>query len=136
MNPELCARSIRELARRMLRSRGVIIQTPEHIDIDDSLSLKISDLAPSLYFGLEIKYHKKEQIVITNIGELGGQIGLPEPSETEVWIPVDLQVGFDELSLEIIRLAGAGYPGCVGCGGEDAELPWQETEIRKMFDLQ
>ena len=24
----------------------------------------------------------------------------------------------------------------VGCGGEDAELPWQETEIRKMFDLQ
>ncbi len=135
MNAELCARSIRELARRMLRSRGVIIQTPDHIDIDDYLSLKISDLAPSLYFGVEIKYHQKEQIVITNIGEAGGQIGYSEPPESEVWMPLDLQVGFDELSLELFRLAAAGYPGCVGCGGEDAELPWQETEIRKLFDL-
>ena len=135
MDPELCTKSIRELARRILRSRGVIIQSPKYIDIDESLSLKISDLAPSLYFGVEIKYHQNENIVITNIGEAGGQIGISQPSENEVWIPLDLQTGFNRLSLEIIRLAAAGYPGCVGCGGEDAESPWEETKVRQLFDL-
>ncbi len=134
MNAELCAKSIRELARRILRSRGVIIQLPKHIEIDESLSLTISDLAPSLYFGVEIKIHQNENIVITNIGEAGGLIGTSQPSENEVWIPLDLQTGLNELSLEIIRLAAAGYPGCVGCGGEDAELPWQESKVRLLFD--
>ena len=109
MNPELCARSIRELARRMLRSRGVIIQTPDHIDIDDSLSLKISDLAPSLYFGFEIKFHKKEQIVKGKLNKfikentLMGQALITDPKNTVANYVTELSKS-NNLDLNIISM--------------------------------
>ncbi len=136
MNADLCRRSLRELARRMLRSRGVIVRLPNHITANENLEVQLSDLVPSLYFGIEFKYHSEESIIVTNIGEPGGTIGKNVPNESEVWIPMDLQTGLDLLSMEIFALASAGYPGCTGCGGLDAEIPWNEVAIRNLYQKQ
>ena len=133
MDADLCTRSLRELARRILRSRGVIFSLPSHIERDENLGIIISDLSPSLYFGIEFKIHNKKNISVTNIGEGGGMIGLDAPRESEVWVPLDLQTGFDILVEEIIALASAGYPACAGCGGSDAETPWNELAIRELY---
>ena len=133
MDADLCTRSLRELARRILRSRGVIFSLPSHIERDENLGIIISDLSPSLYFGIEFKGHNLENISVTNIGEGGGMIGLDAPRESEVWVPLDLQTGFDILVEEIIALASAGYPACAGCGGSDAETPWNELAIRELY---
>ena len=31
----------------------------------------------------------------------------------------------------LVDLANAGYPGCVGCAGPAAELPWDEMQSRR-----
>ncbi len=133
MDADLCTRSLRELARRILRPRGVIFSLPSHIERVENLGIIISDLSPSLYFGIEFKIHNKKNISVTNIGEGGGMIGLDAPRESEVWVPLDLQTGFDILVEEIIALASAGYPACAGCGGSDAETPWNELAIRELY---
>ena len=133
MDADLCTRSVRELARRMLRSRGVLFTLPSHIERDESLGIRISDLSPSLYFGIEFKTHELNNITVTNIGESGGIIGIEAPAYSEVWVPLDLQRGFDILIEEVIALASAGYPACAGCGGSDAETPWNEMAIRELY---
>ena len=133
MEADLCTRSVRELARRILRSRGVVFSLPSHIKRDESLGIRISDLSPSLYFGIEFKAHDLDYITVTNIGESGGIIGNEAPADSEVWVPLDLQTGFDILIEEVIALASAGYPACAGCGGSDSETPWDELAIRKLY---
>mgnify|MGYP001390225170 CR=1 FL=1 len=133
MDVDLCTRSVRELARRILRSRGVIFSLPSHIERDENLAIKISDLSPSLYFGIEFKTHDLDNITVTNIGECGGMIGIDAPADSEVWVPLGLQIGFDILIEEVIAMASAGYPACAGCGGSDAETPWDELAIRELY---
>jgi len=133
MDVDLCTRSVRELARRILRSRGVIFSLPSHIERDENLGIKISDLSPSLYFGIEFKTHDLDNITVTNIGECGGMIGIDAPADSEVWVPLGLQIGFDILIEEVIAMASAGYPACAGCGGSDAETPWDELAIRELY---
>ena len=133
MDADLCTRSVRELARRMLRSRGVIFSLPSHIERDENLGIKISDLSPSLHFGIEFKTHDLDNITVTNIGECGGIIGIDAPADSEVWVPLSLQIGFDILIEEVIAMASAGYPACAGCGGSDAETPWDELAIRELY---
>ena len=133
MDVDLCTRSVRELARRILRSRGVIFSLPSHIERDENLGIKISDLSPSLYFGIEFKTHDLDNITVTNIGECGGMIGIDAPADSEVWVPLGLQIGFDILIEEVIALASAGYPACAGCGGSDAETTWNELAIRELY---
>ena len=133
MDADLYTRSVRELARRILRSRGVIFSLPSHIERDENLGIKISDLSPSLYFGIEFKTHDLDNITVTNIGESGGVIGIEAPADTEVWVPLGLHIGFDILIEEVIAMASAGYPACAGCGGSDAETPWDELAIRELY---
>lgn len=133
MSANDCTKSLRELARRILRSRGVIIRHPSEVEMPSELSLEISDLAPSLHFGLESKVHSDTEIVVSLIGEDGGSIGMKEPDISQVWIPMENNVGFSELIEQVLKLAAAGYPGCVGCGGPDAEEMWDEKSIRLEF---
>ena len=133
MSANDCTKSLRELARRILRSRGVIIRHPSEVEMPSELSLEISDLAPSLHFGLESKVHSDTEIVVSLIGEDGGSIGMKEPDISQVWIPMENNVGFSELIEQVLKLAAAGYPGCVGCGGPDAEEMWDEKSIRLGF---
>ena len=95
--------------------------------------MEISDLAPSLHFGLESKVHSNNEIVVSLIGEDGGSIGMNEPNISQVWIPMEVKDGFSELIGQVLKLAAAGYPGCVGCGGPDAEEMWDEKSTRLDF---
>ena len=133
MSANDCTKSLRELARRILRSRGVIIRHPSEVEVPSELSLEISDLAPSLHFGLESKVHSDTEIVVSLIGEDGGSIGMKEPNISQVWIPMENNVGFSELIEQVLKLAAAGYPGSVGCGGPDAEEMRDEKSIRLGF---
>ena len=133
MSANDCTKSLRELSRRILRSRGVIIRHPAEVEIPPELSLEISDLAPSLHFGLESKVHSNNEIVVSLIGEDGGSIGMKEPKISQVWIPMEVNDGFSELVGQVLKLASAGYPGCVGCGGPDAEEIWDEKSTRLSY---
>ena len=133
MSANDCTKSLRELARRILRSRGVIIRHPVEVEIPSELSLEISDLAPALHFGLESKVHSNTEIVVSLIGEDGGSIGMKVPDISQVWIPMEVNVGFSKLFEQVLKLAAAGYPGCVGCGGPDAEEMWDEKLVRLSY---
>jgi len=111
----------------------VVFSLPSYIERDESLGIRISDLSPSLYFGIEFKTHDLDNITVNNIGESGGIIGIEAPADSEVWVPLDLQTGFDILIEEVIALASAGYPACAGCGGSDSETPWDELAIRELY---
>ncbi len=126
-------RSVRELARRILRSRGVIIRHPSELAILEDLSVQISDLAPSLQFGVNFKENDGDEVVIETLGENGGRISSHPPNNDEVWIPLPLASSFEKLISETLALARAGYPGCLGCGGPDAEEPWDESAARLRF---
>lgn len=123
-------RSVRELARRVLRSRGVIVRHPREIQIIDDLAVKISDNAPSLNFGVVFRLHDSSNVFVEIMGESGGCIGDIPQTEDEVWIPPPAKDSFDLLISEILALARAGYPGCLGCGGPDAEEEWDEAAAR------
>ncbi len=123
-------RSVRELARRILRSRGVIIRHPSELLVVEDLGVQISDLAPSLQFGVDFRVREGEEVLIETLGEIGGRIATHPPKSEEVWLPLPLVTTFEQLIGETLALARAGYPGCLGCGGPDAEEPWDEHAAR------
>lgn len=127
-------RSQRELARRILRSRGVIIRHPNGLEILPDLGVQISDVAPSLQFGIEFRGYEGEDVVFETIGGVGGRISPTLPEIEEVWIPPPIQSSFDSVIQQTLELARAGYPGCLSCGGPGAEEPWNELVARA--DLQ
>jgi len=123
-------RSHRELARRVLRSRGVIIRHPNELEIVPNLAVQISDVAPSLQFGVDFRVIEGNDIIFETMGEFGGRISQSPPAIEELWIPPPIQSSFDSVIKQILEFARAGYPGCLGCGGPDAEEPWDEESSR------
>ncbi|DAC33373.1 MAG TPA: hypothetical protein HA303_05440 [Candidatus Thalassarchaeaceae archaeon] len=132
MSSEHKLRSLRELARRLLRSRGVEVYHPSDWKLSVSdLSLRLSDIAPNLYIGIEFRNNTSDEIRLELSGEGGGMFSASPPEEIDyVWIPMDEEREWDMFISELFALASAGYPGCVGCGGPDAELPWDEALSR------
>ena len=124
--------AISELARRTLRSSGITVRTKdvERLRID-SLSVLISDLAPSVISGAIAEEADEGTIAIVLEGEPGGFIGGPEPRTLDgVWIPGNPEELWEEFGSSVLDLAAAGYPGCIGCAGPAAELPWDEEASR------
>ena len=124
--------AISELARRTLRSSGVTVRTKgvERLRID-SLSVLISDLAPSVISGAIAEETGEGAIAIVLEGEPGGFIGGPEPRTLDdVWVPGNPDELWEEFGNSVLGLATAGYPGCIGCAGPAAELPWDEEASR------
>ena len=124
--------AISELARRTLRSGGVTVRTKgvERLRID-SLSVLISDLVPSVISGAIAEETGEGAIAIVLEGEPGGFIGGSEPRTLDgVWIPGNPDELWKEFENSVLGLAAAGYPGCIGCAGPAAELPWDEEASR------
>ena len=124
--------AISELARRTLRSSGITVRTKdvERLRID-SLSVLISDLAPSVISGAIAEEADEGTIAIVLEGGPGGFIGGPEPRTLDgVWIPGNPEELWEEFGSSVLDLAAAGYPGCIGCAGPAAELPWDEEASR------
>jgi len=129
------AAAISELARRVLRSDGFVVRhlDPGALGVDE-LSVKISDIAPGLLLGVIGEVHQLDGIVI-DIGDSdGGAIAVDEPKDRRVvWIPGDMHSIWERFTDSLLRLAAAGYPGCVGCAGPAAEVPWDEEASRRRF---
>ncbi|MDG1533611.1 MAG: hypothetical protein P8Q35_04140 [Candidatus Thalassarchaeaceae archaeon] len=125
-------RAIRELARRLLRSKGVTVHHPKDWNqATTELSIRLSDIAPNLYIGINFVSNTDNKIHIDLIGEIGGVFANLPPKESElVWIPMENGTEWNVFISEVFAFASAGYPGCSGCGGADAELLWNEKTSR------
>jgi len=127
------AAAISELARRALRSKGMVIRhhNPAALDIDN-LSVKITDLAPGVLLGVVGEISNSKGIVIDIMNSPGGVLSNEEPEDNKaVWIPGDCTSIWNRFTDTVLTLAAAGYPGCVGCAGPAAEVPWDEEVSRQ-----
>ena len=57
-------------------------------------------------------------------------IGLTEPEINVRWVKMNIDEGWGEILIACRELLEAGYPGCIGCGGPNSELPWNEAKNR------
>ena len=116
-------RSHRELARRVLRSRGVIIRHPNELEIVPNLAVQISDVAPSLQFGVDFRVIEGNDIIFETMGEFGGRISQSPPAIEEFRIPAPVHSSFASVFKQYLVFARAVYPGCLGRGVLDAAEP-------------
>jgi hypothetical protein len=98
----------------------------------DALSVSISDLSPGMLFGVVAEISDSEGITIEMLNSPGGVIAADEPVDLRVvWIPGNCSSIWNRFTNTVLRLAEAGYPGCVGCAGPAAEWPWDEEASRQ-----
>ena len=126
------AAAISELARRTLRSPEVTFEANKRFGPEiDVLSTTLSDASPAL--NIELHHIEVEMGAITiNLANYhGGRIGGEVPDDKEIWIPGDISEIWNRYMKVMLDLAKAGYPGCVGCAGPAAEIPWDEEMSRR-----
>ncbi len=122
----------RELAKRILRSRGIIYNgSPALIrDIRRSLLTAI-DSNPKINVVFESVLENDSR---PNCSEFYGCrsaiIGGSEPQDMDIlWLGEETQDLTQEITTSIVELATAGYPGCSGCIDD---LDWSEPLWRDM----
>jgi hypothetical protein len=139
MTPE--SSSLAEAARRLLRTDGCTLEVPARMGPEaERLALAISDALPSLL---------REPVVLSDADApsawtwiciradegLLARLGGAEPGLEACWIPEPSDIDF--LWVRFTRLVNslleAGYPGCEGCAGPEADEPWDERARRGAF---
>ena len=127
------ADSLREAARRLLRSEGGILYLNRNIsDAAIELILKISDKVPSKISFPKLAYIESHEILLECLGN-NFYIGEEEKSEEYCWVKSHKSNTGDswgDFSAMVLELAMAGYPGCIGCGGPGSEEIWDESRSR------
>ena len=127
------ADSLREAARRLLRSEGGILYLNRNIsDGAKELILKISDKVPSKISFPKLAYIESHEILLECLGN-NFYIGEEEKSEEYCWVKSHKSNTGDswgDFSTMVLELALAGYPGCIGCGGPGSEEIWDESRSR------
>ena len=122
----------RELAKRILRSRGIIYKgSPVVIrEIRRSL-LTATDSNPKINVVFEsVSENDSGLTVLKFMGAEGAIIGGSEPPDMDtLWLGQETQDLTQEISTSIVELATAGYPGCSGCVDE---VDWSESLWRDM----
>ncbi len=125
------AAAISELARRTLRSSEVTYLAANIFREDiEIMCTALSDASPSLMIEMKHVENSSDAITVDLLDMTGGRIGGDEPEEDLVWIPGDIHDLWNRYLRVIVELCSAGYPGCVGCAGPSAELPWDEKLSR------
>tara|TARA_B100001989_G_C24535289_1_gene463976 strand:- start:658 stop:1053 length:396 start_codon:yes stop_codon:yes gene_type:complete len=122
----------RELAKRILRSRGIIYNgSPALIrDIRRSLLTAI-DSNPKINVVFESILENESGLTVLNfMGAEGAIIGGSEPQDMDIlWLGEETQDLTQKITTSIVELATAGYPGCSGCVDD---LDWSESLWRDM----
>ena len=125
--------SLREAARRILRSQGGILYINRNkLHSVSELMLKISDMVPSKLDSPKIIYTDSEEVVFESL-ENNFSIGVKEKSLDYCWVKSlksDSGEPWIDFTMMVIELATAGYPGCIGCGGPGSEELWDEATLR------
>jgi len=130
--PSTTQLALREAARRLLRVPESMVRVPVELGSQASkMILQISDFQPGRHLEPEVVIAPGSTSVCVFTGKKKCvQLAGPEPDAEVCWIPGSLDVIWTEFSRYVAALAQAGYPGCIGCGGADAELPWDEMYRR------
>ena len=122
----------RELAKRILRSRGIIYKgSPVVIrEIRRSL-LTATDSNPKINVIFESVLENDSGLTVLKfMGAEGAIIGGSEPPDMDtLWLGQETRDLTQEISTSIVELATAGYPGCSGCVDE---VDWSESLWRDM----
>ena len=132
--------AVREAARRILREDSLIIRTPVRFVEDlDRLILLMGDAQPSrLSFPsvievnapwIDVEQRNEAPTESTHLARLGPK----EPGVDVCWIPLATDDAWAAIFEACEDLLEAGYPGCVGCGGPNSELPWDEKKFRQSW---
>mgnify|MGYP001269157371 FL=1 len=125
--------AMREWSRRFLRNSEILTKSTK--DLSDkilNLHYYFNDKAPSQYSQIQQEIINEDSIYLYTNNKLIGQVGGEISREmTSVYIPADdVSVEWNHLERIILELIDAGYPGCVGCGGPDADEEWDENKNR------
>ena len=125
--------AMREWSRRFLRNSEILTKSTK--DLSDkilNLHYYFNDKAPSQYSQIQQEIINEDSIYLYANNQLIGQVGGEIRREmTSVYIPADdVSVEWNHLERIILELIDAGYPGCVGCGGPDADEEWDENKNR------
>ena len=86
----------------------------------------IADNIPSRLSLPTIAVTEKNYNFVEGLLQLNGK----EPTQDICWVPGDVWNDFVEVCVELLE---AGYPGCVGCAGPEAEEEWNEGFRRSSF---
>ena len=128
---------VRETSRQILRNGDLHLKLPLEFKKEmECLLLKMSDYQPAkieypsfdadLRDDVRIYQRERESGAI----HLIGYIGMLEPEPGVRWIKMPMHEGWKEVISACHELHAAGYPGCIGCGGPNSELPWDELKSR------
>ena len=132
--------AVREAARRILREDSLTIRTPsQFLEEIDRLILMMGDAQPSrlsfpAVIGVDAPSIDIEQEIDGT--EKRGHIvrlGPEEPAIDVCWIPLETNDAWAAIFEACEDLLEAGYPGCVGCGGPNSEVPWDEENFRQSW---
>ena len=93
----------------------------------------MGDCLPSRVSFPEFKLDEGDAIVFCEPTGLHPVVhcGMDEPHTDVVWIPINAHEAWSCVEATALDLLDAGYPGCVGCAGAEAEQPWDEAASRK-----
>ena len=121
--------SIREAARRLLRFEIEKFVAPINYNSDmDTLILELSDIQPGKIIDPEFEVSStSEKLEIYSLENKIVQLGGAESDNTICWVPGLLENIWIEFSKYAKALSEAGYPGCLHCGGKDADEGWNEA---------
>ena len=132
---------VRETSRQLLRSTQIHLDLPPEFQKDiETILLEISDYQPAKTQFPTFSTSMRTDVCMYERDEKNGNlqliayIGSEEPEPDVRWIKMPVHDGWKEVVLACSELHEAGYPGCIGCGGPNSELPWEEHKSRSRLE--
>ena len=132
---------VRETSRQLLRSTQIHLDLPPEFQKDiETILLEISDYQPAKTQFPTFTTSMRNDVCMYERDEKNGNlqliayIGSEEPEPDVRWIKMPVHDGWKEVVLACSELHEAGYPGCIGCGGPNSELPWEEHKSRSRLE--
>tara|TARA_B100000767_G_scaffold275071_1_gene310304 strand:- start:990 stop:1427 length:438 start_codon:yes stop_codon:yes gene_type:complete len=132
--------AVREAARRILRLDEVVMTGPARFSEDfHALALSMADAQPSRLTFPPYTITENEWIDILlpeateELPMHVVRLGIEEAPEDTCWIPFPLEASVNAVLEACQELLSAGYPGCIGCGGPNSEMPWDEQTSRQKW---
>lgn len=126
--------AVREAARRLLREDQLLVYGPSWLETPfHRLTVAMGDHLPSKLSFPEFRPHERDAFIFCEHSSSTPMVhcGMDEPPSDVVWVPLDARESWLCVEATALDLLEAGYPGCVGCAGAEAEQPWDETASRK-----
>ena len=126
--------AVREAARRLVREHNIVLQGPDWLEQElHELSIHMGDRLPSRTTFPTCLPMAEEPLTMID-AETNRVLVLcsfAEPHHDVVWIPLETHEAWQAIKSTAMDLIDAGYPGCIGCAGAEAEQPWDEKTNRE-----